>query len=410
MAILRPIAAPMLAGWLALGGWLVAGCGSGDPPGTDTDVKIGLLLSFSGYLAASSVNSERAVLMAVEAAQERADAFGGRALQLLSRDTRSDGRKVVGKASELLNAGAAVILGPDTVDLATALRSLLEDRTIILPSYATASDVGFKPPSWFVMGPAALRIACELVAQLQSDGRKRPLLIVNPSGYNSSLSWVLANSYGMPRHVLPSEDAPTVSEVASIDAFGADAYVLAAFPTSASPLLLTLSALGGLGDGRSWYLSPTLHTPAFIESIPKGMLVGAHGVSSGTVAGAEDFRTRFRERWQDEALDDAYPFYDAAAVSLLALARALARDAAIPGGTGLSPHILAVTRAGGRLITWNELSRGIELLRQGEEVTYIGLSGSVEFDASGQTDSAATRWWTIDDKGFADVQNRSDCR
>ena len=397
---------------LALGGWLVSACGSdgSPPPDAAGEVKIGLLLSYSGYLATNSVNSERAVLLAVEAARERPDAFGGRSLRVLSQDTRSDVREVVGKARDLIDRGSAVILGPDTIDLVTALRSLLQDRTVVLPSYATASDVEFKPPSWFVMGPATKRIACEIVARLHSDGHKNPLLIVNPTGYNSFLSWVLANTYGMPKHVLPTEEAPTVAEVRPIAMAGADAYVLAAFPTSASPLVLALSTVGGLGDSRSWYLSPTLHTPAFLESIPQGMLVGARGVSGGTVAGAGDFRTRFRERWHDDPLDDAYPFYDAAAVSLLALGRAIARDAAIPTGTGLSPHLRAVTRPGGELITWNELSRGIELLRQGTEVTYIGLSGSLEFDEVGQTRSAATRWWTIDAQGFTDVENQSDCR
>jgi ABC-type branched-subunit amino acid transport system substrate-binding protein len=403
--------ARVLARTLACGASLLLACGAEDPAAHDPahEVTIGLLLSYSGYLAANSVNSERAVLMAVEAARENVDAFAGRSVRVLSRDTRSNVRDVVGRARELVDGGSAVILGPDTIDLVTALRSMLHDRTLILPSYATASDVEFKPPSWFVMGEATKRIACELVAQLHNDGRTRPLLIVNPTGYNSFLSWVLSNSYGMPKYVLATDEAPSLSEVGPITSFGADSYVLAAFPTSASPLVLALFAAGQLQDGSQWYLSPTLHTPAFLESIPKDVLVGARGVSGGTVGGAGDFRQRFRQRWQDDPLDDAYSFYDGAAVSLLALGRAIARDGAIPTGTGLSAHILAVTRPGGQLITWDQLALGIELLRQGSEVTYIGLSGSLEFDASGQTRSSATHWWTIDGQGFADIANPGDC-
>jgi ABC-type branched-subunit amino acid transport system substrate-binding protein len=396
------------AGWLALS-LLAAGsgaCSETSPPGET--VTIGLLLSYSGYLAANSVNSERAVLLAVESAGLDTATLGGRALRVLPRDTRSDATKVVASAQALIDGGAAVIIGPDTIDLATALRPLVQGRTMILPSYATASDVEFKPPSWFVMGAATKRVACELVSQLGKDGRQRPLLIVNPTGYNSFLSWVLANNYGMPRHILPT--AATTANVAPIIAADADAYVLAAFPTSASPLIYALSAVEALGDGQRWYLSPTLHTPAFIESIPKGSLVGARGVAAGTVAGAADFRARFRQRWQDDPLDDAYPFYDAAAVTVLALARAIAREAAVPVGTGLSAHIRAVTQLGGELITWNELPRGIDHLRQGGEVGYVGLSGPIEFDLSGQTRSAATSWWTIEAGGFADFPNQSDCR
>jgi hypothetical protein len=94
---------------------------------------------------------------------------------------------------------------------------------------------------------------------------------------------------------------------------------------------------------------------------------------------------------------------------VLSLARAVARDAAVPTGTGLSKHILAVTRAGGSPVAWNELSKGIELLRSGVEVQYFGLSGFIEFDVSGQTPAASTGWWTISENGFTDVSQESNC-
>src|SRR5207247_2065575 len=131
---------------------------------------------------------------------------------------------------------------------------------------------------------------------------------------------------------------------------GADSFILAAFPASASALVQGLAAIGGIGDPSRWYLSPTLHTPAFLASIPQGVLAGARGVSSGTVAGAAEFRARFSAEWQDAPLDDAFPFYDAGAVAALALGRAHAREGAIPSGTGMVKHILAVTHAGGTLI------------------------------------------------------------
>ena len=52
------------------------------------------MLSYTGYLAANSINSERALLMAIEAA----NAAGGidqRRVEVLARDTRSDPRKVI---------------------------------------------------------------------------------------------------------------------------------------------------------------------------------------------------------------------------------------------------------------------------------------------------------------------------
>jgi ABC-type branched-subunit amino acid transport system substrate-binding protein len=388
----------------------VGAAGACDDPGRPAGaLPIGLLLSYSGYLAANSVNSERALLMAIEAANA-GGGVDGRLLWVIAKDTRSDPAKVAMPARELVDAGAALFIGPDTADLITALRSVLGERTVLLPSYATASDIEWKPRAWFVMGASTLRVGCELVAQLKQDGRQSPLLIVNPTGYNSWLSWRLTNRYGMPRFVLPTDQPSTAATVMPITSMTADAYVLAAFPTSGSSLVYALAAIGAMGDPRRWYLSPTLHTPAFVESIPKGVLQGARGVSAGTVGGAAEFRARFTARWHDEPLDDAYPFYDAGAIAALALQRAVTATGGVPTGSALSEHILAVTSSSGTVIQWNEVGRGLDLLRQGQAVQYSGVSGSTAFDLSGQTPAASTSWWTVTADGFTDVASMSDCR
>jgi ABC-type branched-subunit amino acid transport system substrate-binding protein len=387
---------------------LAPACDS-DGPQAEGEIKLGLLLSFTGHLTADSINSERALLMAVEAVNA-AGGVGGRRLATIGRDTGSDPSKVTARARELIDAGVAVVIGPDADDLAIAARQVLDDRTIILPSFATSSDVLYKARSWFVIGAPVARMACELNAQLRADKRQNPLIILNPTGYSASIAWTLTNQYGFARVVLPSNTVPTFADVLPITSSHADAYVLAATPSSAVPLVYALLANGTLDDPTRWYLSPTLHSPVFLDLVPKGGLDGARGVSQGTAAEGPAFRTRFFERWHDEALDDAYPFYDAGALAALGLQRAITQKGAIPTGTGLSEHLIAVTRAGGTPIHWNELDKGLELLRQKQEITYLGLSGQLEFDSLGQTPGATTSWWTIGPEGFAPREGSSGCK
>jgi ABC-type branched-subunit amino acid transport system substrate-binding protein len=384
------------------------GCGS-EPQPARGDVKIGVFLSYTGFLSAHSINSERALLMAIEEANA-GGGISGHPLTIVARDTGSDPSKAAAGAQGLIDVGASLIIGPDTSDLAIAARSALIDRTVILPSFATSSDVLYKSASWFVIGAPIGRVACELMAQVRTDGRKSAMVILNPTGYNSALSWTLTNSYGLPKFVLPTTEVPTQATVAPIATSTADAFVLAAFPSSATSLVYALLANGALADPTRWYLSPTLHSPVFLESVPKGALAGARGVSQGTVPDGADFRARFEARWNDRPLDDAYPFYDAGALAALAFQRALVRDGAIPTGTGLSPHIIAVTRPGGTPVRWNELPTGLERLRQGEEVTYLGVSGQLEFDTLGQSNGSLTSWWTVGPDGFAYSSGKSDCR
>jgi branched-chain amino acid transport system substrate-binding protein len=402
----RTLGPCMLALALPLG----AGPACQEPP-TDDPIRIGLLLSYTGPLASNSINSERALAMAIEAAND-AGGVEDRRFAVLARDTRSDPNKVSGPVGELLDAGSAILIGPDFSDFLTQLRIILEERTILLPSFATASDVEAKPASWFVMGPSIARVACELMGESSADGRRKVMQIVSSGSFNGSLSFYLSNRYSLPKHVLSANQASSPTAVAPLTRAleEADAYLLAATPDRASSLVYALTAIGALDDPTQWYLSPTLHTPAFLESIPRGALDGARGVATGTVAGAADFRAVFAARWQEAPLQDAYAFYDAGAIAALAIQRALRDEGAIPTGTGLSRHLIAVTMAGGVPVKWNELGRGFELLRDDQEIEYVGLTGQLQFDAVGKTLTTTTKWWTIGQEGFVDVPHSSACQ
>jgi hypothetical protein len=155
-----------------------------------------------------------------------------------------------------------------------------------------------------------------------------------------------------------------------------------------------------------------LHTPVFLESIPRGVLDGARGVAPGTVVGAADFRTEFAARWQDTPLDDAYPFYDAGAIAVLALQRTLKRTGNLPSPLDieLAEDIIAVTRAGGESIKWNEIDKGLQLLREGHEIAYFGVTGQLQFDALGLAQHASTKWWSISGDSFVDIPQSEACK
>jgi ABC-type branched-subunit amino acid transport system substrate-binding protein len=390
---------------------IVGGVACDAPPPPNDPIRIGLLLSYTGTQAVTAANSERAILMAIEAANQ-AGGLDGRPIQILARDTRSDPRKADEPTRELIDAGSAVLVGPDRSEPLAQIAPLIWDRTVILPSFATSDYIQHKADSWFVMGPAPGRFACELVAQYQADGHDNAIQIVSPDSYNSTLSYVLSYVYSLPKFVLSTDQASTVETVRNISRAleNADAYVLATSPDAAVSLVYALTAVGALDKPKRWYLSPTLHTPAFLQAIPREAMLGAAGVAPGNVAGAADFRAQFMARWHDTALDDAYSFYDAGALAVLSLQRALKEEQAIPTGTGLSRHLIAITKAGGTPVRWNEIGLGLELLRQGQEIEYVGLNGQFQFDAVGKTQVSTTKWWTIGQEGFVDTPHGSDCR
>jgi hypothetical protein len=386
---------------------LVADCGR--PPASSNALSIGLLLSYSGQLAANSINSERGLLMAVEAANA-AGGVAGRHLRVDAQDTRTDPLTVAAKARALRENGALAFIGPDTPELCVAVLPELSRQSLILPGYATTYTPFNKPNSWFVMGVGRARVACELKAQLDADRRQRTAVLIEPGGYSGVLAALLSSDYGLFQLFLPRDQPSDQTTIQPIVKAQVDSYVLAAFPAAGSALVYALTAVGALTDPKRWYLAPVLHTPAFLENIPRGALDGARGVAAGPGAGAEDFRAQFESHWHDTPLDDAYAYYDAGAIMTLAFQRAVAREGAIPAGAALAPHIMAVTQKTGLPVHWNELAEGLELLRQGQEVGYLGVSSAIEFDIFGRTPQASTKWWVIQKNAFLDVPSTSSCQ
>ena len=388
---------------------ITAAVGACNDPEQVTGLEIGLLLSYSGRAAATTTNSERALLTAIDAANA-AGGISGRPITLLARDTQSDPIKIQEKSRELLDARLPVVIGPDNNELATEVKTLLGEQTLLLPSFTTTEFTVYKPLPWFVMGAASQRIACELVAQLRADGRTRAITVADAFGYNTLLAFQLTQVHNVPQFIVSGDQAANERTIITVSTTGADAYILAALPTVATSLIYSLAALRAIGDPARWYLSPTLHTPEFLETIPRGVLEGAHGVAVGAAAGASEFARQFSARWGEPALDAAYSFYDAGAIAALALQRAVTLEGAVPSGTGLAKHIVAVTRGGNVPLMWNEIGRGLELLRQGQEISFVGLNGLLEFDLTGQSRVANTAWWTIQNDGFVEIPRGGDCR
>src|SRR4051812_4121044 len=117
---------------------------------------------------------------------------------------------------------------------------------MILPGFATAHADFRRPVWWFVMGAGTARVACELQAQLQHDKRTRPIVLMEPTGYNNLIAWEMVRRYGIPQVVLPLDQASSTTTVQPILRANADAFVLAAQPVTASSLLYAMAALGQL--------------------------------------------------------------------------------------------------------------------------------------------------------------------
>ena len=371
----------------------------GDAPGA---IPLGLLLSYSGSPAANSINSERAVRLAVEHVNH-AGGLGGRPVRVVVRDIQSDSARTERLYAELVSGQVAAFIGPDSPDVLTQFVQSHRRSTLFLPSVAmSARDSFFGASNWFTFAPHTWTLACAFRRRLAADGVTRPLILHSPDAFHSELAYALRLTLDVPQGAIaiPSRSGLSRKELLGLVGRDPDALLIMAFPESAVPVVSDLSFL--VKPGTRWYLSPTLATPRFFEVVPVPALVGAHLAKPGRMADGAAFEARFRQRWADEPLDEAYGFYDAAAIAALALQEALVKTGALPSADTLGSFVRSVAGPPGVPIAWDALDRGLALIRAGEDIDYQGVSGQLDFDGLGNPDRTLVQWWRLDRNGGTD--------
>jgi hypothetical protein len=134
------------------------------------------------------------------------------------------------------------------------------------------------------------------------------------------------------------------------------------------------------------------------EDLPPGLLEGVKGSIPGAEA-TEEFRQRLLE--VDPALTDfsyAAESYDAVIISALA-AVAAESDA----GTDIGAEIPGVTRDGTECTSFQEC---VDLLNEGEDIDYNGVSGPIELSDAGDPTQASVGIYTYgpDNRLTDDIQ------
>jgi ABC-type branched-subunit amino acid transport system substrate-binding protein len=372
------------------------------PAPDPSSIPLALLLSYAGTSAATSINSEHAARLAVERINQ-GGGLGGRPIHLVVRDIQSDPNRAERLFTELVNEQTAAFIGPDSPNVFTHFVERQRKRTLFIPTVALgARDSSYGADNWFTFFPHTWTLACAFKRRLAEDGVTKPLILHSPDSFHSELMTALKLAIDAPDRVvtLPSHSGLSGPEIEELVHRDSDALLLMAFPESAAPVVSELSFR--TRKGTRWYLSPTLNTPRFFEVLPSGALLGAHLAKPGRLVNDNAFAEQFRQRWQDEPLDEAFGFYDAAAIAALALQAALVQTGTLPTVDSLGAFVRPVAGPPGVPIQWNEVERGLELVRAGQDIDYQGLSGQLDFDDRGNPEKTLVQWWRLDRGGGAD--------
>src|SRR4051812_19278367 len=389
----------MLAAALPLG--MSSACGGESAPSGEV-VTVGLLLPFTGPTSATTRNFERSALYAAD----RVNAGGGihgRRLRIVSRDTHDDLERSRRSADELIAAGAVVVIGPESADIAEAIAPALADHQVafLSPLVGAADEASLDcTRPWFRLAPSARSLGEALAKLAWTETVRSAAVLHSADAYDIALSDAIAARFAalggqITLKLELDPNAQTYAGVArqAIDA-GVESIFLAAAPRTAALAINELDALSP--RPLRWFLSPLLKTELLVANVAPDALEGALGVAPKIYDTTSAFPDAFSARWQgDRPLEGAYFYYDALGLLALALEKTISAPDGSIDAAQLQAAIQDAAAPPGEGVAWNDIEGGLERTRSGSDVYYSGLTGPMLLDVCGSRLLGATSTWQV---------------
>jgi ABC-type branched-subunit amino acid transport system substrate-binding protein len=390
----------------SLGALLCAGalpaCSSNSGPSESDSITVGLLLPFTGSSSATASNFERAVLYAAD----RVNAGGGvkgHHLRIVSRDTHSDLERSKASVLELIEAGAVMVIGPESDEIAHEIIPILNDHQVGLlsPLVGAANDAAVDcSHPWVRLAPSARALGEALAKQVAAHQIHNVGLMYAASNYDEALRdavrsrfETLGGSVSLELRLDPNAQS-YATQVEQARAVSVDALVLTTSPRAGALVVNEFDALSTTPP--RWFLSPLLKTDLLVQNVAPEALEGALGVAPSIHDTSSDFKDGFGQRWQgDVPLEGAYFYYDALALLALAIEKTKLDDSGAIQLRALQTGLLSAAGPPGEGVGWNDLETGLGQLRNGENIYYSGLTGPLLLNACGGRAIGLTTPWEV---------------
>ena len=372
---------------------LAACAGDKDP------VKIGSIMDLTGDLGEFGPNMNDAILLAAKQINEAGGVLDGREIEIITKDGQTSDVVAVDAARALVDVdNVAAIIGPlaSGITMAVANAVTVPNEIPEISSSATSPAVTVLDDNGYLFRTAVSdAFQGQILAQLAWDQgfRTASALFIN-NAYGQGLSEQFKTTFtelgGTVIELVPHESVqPTyASELEKATAGDPDVLVAISYPESAS-VYLREALESGAAD--TFLFVDGTKSLDIISAVGDG-LEGTYGTAPGAVESPSV------QRFDDDFIAEygrelPLPFiresYDAMVLLAFAMEKAGSDD-----GAAIRDALQSVSRAPGVAIGTglDEIKRGLELLRDGQDINYEGASGPVDLDDNGDVSGAIEIW------------------
>lgn len=393
-------------------------------------VKVGTIGSTSGALATFGSALQDAIVLAFENVNAAGGVFDGRPVELIIKDSTSDGDTAADVAAELIDEGVVAIIGPETSGQSEKVLAVAENADVPMVSCCATStslsaqnipNGGFffrTAPSDALQGKALAYVAQNGIDDggLQVRACSQAAFFSRPDAYGSGFKVVFEANYpggrvnGLTTSIIANgtfpSDAPNAGEIDASAASFANAIVVAADPgEEVCVVFITFGFEGArLAKGIDGILADSglsyhyltgdgAQEGAFLAEIASSTTLQPKII--GTVpthaenAAYEEFAVAFEARHGSPPPAYSSQAFDAAFVTALAITKARSTT-----GVDVRNALFSVSgREGGvRFENGNFFGEIAARILDGDDVDYVGPSGELTFDAVGDVQGDYVVW------------------
>ena len=347
------------------------------PSAAAPELVIGRVLPETGSLSASIGG---ALIAGVELAVADINAQGGN-VKLIAGDSATDPDVAPETVNRLLGEGAHVIIGAAASGVSQSIIQTLYDTQIpqcaasnTSPSFSTQANAEY----YFRTVTVAVGESQVMANSMASQGATNVAIANRADDYGSSLARLLADDLaelGVASQTVafdpnaPSFDA-TVAEIADM---GVDTVALIAFEEG---ITITRRLIEMGVPGRAIHLTAGQFDFGMPERVNPTDPTVVDGLRVQSPSGSEEFNQRVFEKTGGNAIYGGQA-YDCAVILALAALTAGGVD-----GPAIIAAVPDITRDGQKCHSYGECA---ELLAQGIDIDYDGVSGPLEMDDVGDT-------------------------
>ena len=379
----------LVAGLVILGVFLYNQDASKIEKSADNQIKIGVILGFTGPIESLAPVMAKSAEMAMDEVNKSGNFMDGSSqlIPVRADSTCVDAAAAQAAAERLITSEKiSAIMGADCSGVTTAVLKnvAMPNGVLMISPSATSPALSTEPDNdlFFRTAPSDARQGEVIADLLMEKGFKSAALTHTNNDYGKGLAASIKKNY--------EAKGGTITITASHeDGKGDYSSEVAALAQASGDILIVA---GYLDQGGKGIIQASLDADAFSkfflpdgmigDSLPKAIGPGLNG-SIGSVPGTDSPGAAKYSELAKAAGFESGPYgpesYDAAALIMLAMEAAKSTDSNV-----FKNNVMDVANAPGEKIYPGELGKALKLIKEGKEIDYVGAT-ALELVGSGES-------------------------